>query len=132
VNPVPPNEVNPLDLIRRQDWDGLLQFLNRAARGDPSTRPGLEQLLRDPKQGPPLRQRFGDLAAQVARAFLSLFAQGNLVVEEAALDQLAVQRAELAGSAASPLERLLVERVLLCWVQVCCADALAARALGEG
>src|SRR5262249_21229520 len=50
----------------------------------------------------------------------------------AVLDQLAVQRAELAGPAATPLERLLVERVLLCWVQVSCADALAARALGEG
>jgi hypothetical protein len=124
--------VNPLDLLRRHDKDGLLQFLNRARHGDQSTRPGLEQLLRDPLQGPLLRQRFGDLAAHLGRQFLSLFAQGNLVVEAAALDQLTVQRAELAGPGATPLERLLVERMLLCWVQVCCADALVARALREG
>jgi hypothetical protein len=41
--------------------------------------------------------------------------------------RLAQLQAELEGPEATPLERLLVERVLLCWLQVHHADLCVAR-----
>jgi hypothetical protein len=45
-------------------------------------------------------------------------AQGNLVVAEGIRRQMRGLREELSSTDPSPLERLLVEGVVLCWLQV--------------
>ncbi len=40
-------------------------------------------------------------------------------------------KTELAGPKPSPLERLLVDRIAACWLQVHYADALYAQRMGE-
>ena len=40
-------------------------------------------------------------------------------------------RKELAGPEASPLEKLLAERIVACWLQLQYADAIYAQNLGE-
>lgn len=47
----------------------------------------------------------------------------DLANEESVRRELARLREELAGPFPSPLERLLVQRVVLCWLQSCYADA---------
>jgi hypothetical protein len=44
--------------------------------------------------------------------------------EESLIAKAASLRAELAGPNSSPLNRLLVERVIACWLQVYYADAI--------
>src|SRR5262249_14978088 len=97
----------------------------RAAPGDATTRPGVPQLLRDRQQGPYWRQQYGDLAARGIQPFLSWYAAEQLLIQEAVRDQLAALRTELAGAPATAPERRLV-----CWVQVHCGAALAARSVG--
>jgi hypothetical protein len=52
----------------------------------------------------------------------------DLLCKESLQRQLDEMRHELSGANPTPLERLLVERILACWVQVHFADALAAQA----
>jgi hypothetical protein len=49
----------------------------------------------------------------------------NLLRQEAVRATLAALRAELAGPSPTLLERLLVERVALCWLQALQADMVA-------
>jgi hypothetical protein len=51
----------------------------------------------------------------------------NLVAAESAPRRLEALRRELAGPAPSALERLLVDRVVLCWFQVNYCEALFAQ-----
>jgi len=51
----------------------------------------------------------------------------NLLLHEVRTAQLESLRTELAGPHPSPIERLLVERVVACWLQVCVADYGAAQ-----
>jgi hypothetical protein len=73
---------------------------------------------------PTLWRECGDLAAQAQEAWLLLLAGPDLLLLESVRRKLDELRAELAGPDASPLERLLVERVAACWIQVHFADAL--------
>ena len=70
----------------------------------------------------------GDPAAHAERAWAELAAEPDLLAGEALARQLAALKAELAGPAPTPLERLLVERIAATWLQVHYADAMAARA----
>jgi len=52
----------------------------------------------------------------------------DLLCKESLRRQLDEMRLELSGPNPTPLESLLIQRVLACWVQVHFADALAAQA----
>jgi hypothetical protein len=51
----------------------------------------------------------------------------DLVSQEVLAQQLQMLKVELGGSSPTPLEQLLVERIVVNWVQVCQADLWAAR-----
>src|SRR5262249_19521193 len=55
-------------------------------------------------------------------ALVSAAAGKNLAFKEALTRKLELLRQELAGPTPTPLERLLVERVVACWLQVQYAD----------
>jgi hypothetical protein len=95
------------------------QVMVRAHQGDQAVLPQLQELL---DSRPDLWNWAGDLAAHAREALLGLASGDSLLVRESIrrkMDQLAAGLGELVGS---PLERLLIERVVLCWVQVHLAD----------
>jgi hypothetical protein len=98
--------------------DELRQLLKRAQGGDASTLPALRKVL----ESPVTVELFGNLAEQAERSFIDAAAGKNLVLKEALTRKLQLLREELAGPNPSPVERLLVERVVACWLQVQDAD----------
>jgi hypothetical protein len=72
----------------------------------------------------------GDLGARAERAVIRLAT--TTIPEQAALVRyLAQMRTELDGPAPSPIERLLVDRVVTCWVQLSYLDERCARSFKE-
>jgi hypothetical protein len=102
----------------------LNALVKRAEKGDPSTLPALRRLLGDPEAV----GLFGDLAKLAENSFVRAAAGDNLLFQESLTRKLELLRAELAGPNPSPLERLLVERVVACWLQVQDADVRYAQA----
>jgi hypothetical protein len=106
----------------------LAELLKRAEQGDLGILPALQQLLTD---NPRLWKGYGDLAAQAEGALIRLAAGNNLLLSESLIRKLAGLKQELGGETPSPLERLLIERVTACWLQVNYLDALVAQAQGS-
>jgi hypothetical protein len=102
----------------------LQSLVKRAEQGDESALPELRVAL---DTNPWIWQRYGDLAQQVQAAWLQLIAGPNLLLRESVERKAEQLRAELAGPEPSPLEKLLVERVIACWLQVQYADAAYAQ-----
>ena len=73
---------------------------------------------------PDLWEQAGNLARQAENALLSAATGLNELAKEAIYGQLTSQKRELAGPHPTALERLLVERIVLCWVDLHYADAL--------
>jgi hypothetical protein len=91
----------------------LVQLVRRAQAGDRSALPEVRRLLQLPK-------------------VVELLAGDDLARREAILRKLELLRAELAGPGPSPVERLLVERAVACWLQVQDADVRYAQVQPKG
>src|SRR3954453_5441618 len=107
----------------------LRQLVARAEQGDDSALPALRRLL---DNTPALWREYGDLARQAELAWLRLMCGSNLALRESLLRKAAELKAELGGEAQPPLEKLLVERVVLCWLQVHYADVRLAQLKEQG
>jgi hypothetical protein len=101
--------------------DQLGQLVERAKKGDTSALPALRAFLVDPGIVDKLN---GDLARVAQQSLVNAAAGEDLAFREALLRKLEVLRAELAGSDPTPVEQLLVQRVVGCWLQLHHADAL--------
>ena len=102
----------------------LQRLVQRAEQGDETVLGELRAAL---DVNPWVWQRFGDLGRQAEAAWLQLVAGKNLLLLEATQRKAAQLRAELAGPAPSRLERLLVERIVSCWLQTNYADSAYAQ-----
>ena len=80
---------------------------------------------------PTMWDEYGNLAAAAEAALVDLYAGQSVLKREALRKRLTEMRARLAGLEASPLEELLVERVVACWLQSYQADFDYATALKE-
>jgi hypothetical protein len=105
----------------------LQRLVQRAEGGDEAALPELRAAL---DVNAWVWERYGDLAQQSQAAWLQLLAGKNLLLLESTRRKAEQLRAELAGPAPSPLERLLVERVVACWLQTNFADASYAQLKG--
>jgi hypothetical protein len=105
----------------------LQALIKRAEHGDESALPTLRAAL---DANPWIWERYGNLAQQSQAAWLQLIAGPNLLLRESVERKTEQLRGELAGLEPSPLERLLVERVVACWLQVQYADAAYAQLQG--
>jgi hypothetical protein len=90
-----------------------------ANSGDASALPALKKALAD---HPELIDRLGDLAAHVERSLVSLVAGPSRAASGAVVAHLAKMRKELGEDASTPLEKLLIKRVALCWLAVHAAE----------
>jgi len=106
ATPSVPSEALPTDLGQVQ------AFLDRAHNGDETTLPVLREML----QVPAIVEHCGNLAAHVEDTLVGKLAGQDLAVREGLRRKLASLRAELGGPAPTPLERLLVERIVGCWL----------------
>ena len=102
----------------------LRQLVERAEQGDASVMGELRVAL---DANPWVWERYGDLAQQSQGAWLQLVAGKNLLLLESAQRKAEQLRVELAGPAPSPVERLLVERIVSCWLQTNYADSAYAQ-----
>lgn len=102
------------------DRTSLEALLKRADDGDESAAPDIRKLL---DQAPRLVNPLGgDLARNAERALVRAIVGKNVGQREAIYRKMKQLRSELAGPNPQPLERLLVERVVLCWLHVHHAD----------
>ena len=73
----------------------------------------------------------GDLARQAEQALIRAATGEDVVFREALIRKLDLMRADLAGPVPAPLDRLLVDRVVACWLQLHYADMLLAQNAGK-
>ena len=115
------------DARRPHDVDRLAELVQRAQQGDTSVIPALRDAL---EAAPSVWREYGDLAAQAQEAWLQLLSGTDYMLAESVRLKLSALRQELGAEGASPLEKLLIERVAACWLQVMYSDALYAQAKG--
>jgi hypothetical protein len=88
--------------------------LERAQRGDETTLPVLRELL----QKPHMVEACGNLATHFEHTMVRKMSGKDLAFSEGLRKKLDCMRAELAGPTPTPLERLLVERIVACWLHL--------------
>lgn len=90
-------------------------MIRRAEAGDASALPAVRELLAKPGAAALLG---GDMAKNARDALLRAFCGTNLYAVEAATKHMADLCAELAGANPTPVERLLAERAVACWLHL--------------
>src|SRR5262245_58251632 len=89
--------------------------VKRAKAGDESAVPRLREFL---DGYPAIWRSYGDLAAQAQKSWVALAAGRDLHLRECLGRFAADQRSQLVRPGAGPLERLLAERAVACWLQL--------------
>jgi hypothetical protein len=110
------------------DRKQLEKIIQRAREGDEAMLPVLQQLFKDPAA---VDRLGGDLARQAELSLTRSATGKNVLLREALQRKVELLRAELGGPAPAPLERLLVERVVACWLQLHLADVFLAQQNGK-
>ena len=100
------------------------KLLEYAGKGDKAA---ISEMRKQFDAQPALREQVGNIAFQAEHSLVNLASGGNTVVKEATYEKLQAMKEDLAGSAPTPLEKLLVERVVLCWFQVHYIDTIYAQ-----
>jgi hypothetical protein len=106
----------------------LQHLVRRAEQGDGAAVPELRVAL--DANGWVWRD-YGDAGTHATAAWLQLVCGKNLMMREAIERRMAEMRATLAGNDPSPLEQLLVARIVACWLQVHYADGTYAQTKGS-
>lgn len=108
--------------------EAIRELLKRAAKGDRATLPAVRKLLENPAY---IDLLAGDLARWAETSFVNAISGEDLSVREAIHAKLNMLRKELLGENPTPIERLLVERVVACWLQVQDAEIRYAQVQGQ-
>ena len=109
-----------------QTCEEIKDVLQRAEQGDETVLAQVRNLL---TCCPELVDALGGDLEQITERLLSSAVAGeNLAFREAIKERMRLFRQELAGPNATPLERLLVARIVACWLQVQTADIAATQA----
>jgi hypothetical protein len=112
-------------------WDDdrqatLRGLVKRADRGDQEALPAIKQVF---DAVPGVWDAYGNIATKAQNALIDLVAGKSVVAREGIRTTMATMRADVSGPNASPLERLLVERVVACWALSYQADIAYADSL---
>jgi hypothetical protein len=117
---------NKKDEARRE----IDEALQRAEKGDRSALPTVRKYLDAQDEGWWSAMDFACIVqhTQIQRCV----GEDSLFAQELLSGQVQRLRAQLGGPAPSPLERLLVERIIACWLHVNYAEEKYAEELGRG
>jgi hypothetical protein len=103
----------------------FVRLMRKAEKGDRTVLPALQEEF---DNYPALWQELGDLARTARDSLIRCLAgEKNAAMQEVYDRKLTAMQQELAGPTTSPLERLLVERIVLCWLHLYYAEALYAQ-----
>ncbi len=102
----------------------MLRLITCAGNGDSEAISELRKML---NARPARWETIGNMATQAECSLVKLASGDNTVVNEAMYKKLNAMREELDGVSPTPLERLLVNRVVACWLQVYYADVIYAQ-----
>ncbi len=116
------NSEQPVPEAAQEATDRVGDLLRRAEAGDPAVLPQIREVLASPE----VVDLLGNLARRVERGLVDTVSGGNLAVREGLTKKLAEMRADLNGPEPTPLERQLVDRVVVCWLAVHDAELRAA------
>src|SRR5262249_26280175 len=109
VSDKPPNKTNPMP------HDELVKLVHSAQSGDEKALPALRELLKEPH----FVEIFGGNLARLAQhTLIRKYSGKNLLSSETLIRKVEIMRDELAGPSPTPLERLLVERIVTCWLHL--------------
>ncbi len=104
------------DPSQAEIWAELRGLIARAKSGDRSTLPRLREFL---DRNPILWRRPGDLSLQVQASWITLVSGPNLHMRECTARRVNELKRQLDGdSPPSPMESLLIERVVSAWLRV--------------
>ena len=106
-----------------------------AARADAGDAAACKALVEAYDAAPRLWERAAVVQETAERSWLDLLLapdSGQLFTRETMRRDLARLRRELAGPEPTPLERLLVDRIVVCWLNAAYAEALHAQRLRDG
>lgn len=106
----------------------MQDVLFRAQQGDLTVLPALRILLDNRAE---LWKEVGDLSKHSEMTLLSMVAGNNLLAKEAISRKLNELRLELGGTSPTPLERLLIDRIALCWLHLNFLEIDAMASLGK-
>ena len=104
----------------------MMETIHRAQQGDDAAMPAVRDLL---DRVPEIRRIMGGELQEIANTLItrSLGGDEDLAFREAIQRKLEALRRKLEGSNPSPMEQLLVDRIVACWLQVQEADIRIAR-----
>jgi hypothetical protein len=102
----------------------IREILKRAESGDRMELSFIREAL---DLVPKMVDIYGNLAKGAERSLIEVMAGKNLMLKEAVPRKLEAMREELAGPSPTPLEKLLVEQVVACWLQLQHAEMLVAQ-----
>jgi len=113
----------PVAKVDQLSNNEIMELMDRAQGGDQSAMPPLQKLMEHPE----FVEFFGgNLAQQAQLALIHKYSGKNLLVRDSLRRQVKAMAAELAGANASPLERLLVDRIVACWLHLHHLEAIYA------
>ena len=96
-------------------YDSLKSLVEQAQQGDTSILPLIRTLL---DQVPELWQNSHVLAHQVEKAWTNALSGPDLMSKEIIAREIEGLRSQLLGPQPTPLEKLLVDRICICWLAV--------------
>lgn len=112
-----------------EEAKNFAKLAQKAQGGDAKAMEALRPML--DKAG--LWEFVGNLTRRVEESWLEAMTGQNKLIREGYERRVATMRSELLEAGDSPLERLLVDRVVMTWLQACQADAAYSHALnGDG
>jgi hypothetical protein len=92
----------------------LEKLSDKVANGDKKARGELRRALRE--SGPEVIREASELARMGQRFLIKTATRGRTLAEEALVVRLEMMRSEIAGPDPSPLESLLVEKIVSVWM----------------
>jgi hypothetical protein len=103
---------NPIEPATAAELHALVE---KAQSGDSEALPRINQIL---DANPVIWKRLGDIGSVTEKAWVSVLAEKNPLIVEAIARTLAEMRSDLAGKNPSQIEKVLVDQIVLCWLQM--------------
>ena len=125
ANSAAQNNESTSELI--EDKKKLMALIDRAQDGD-------KEVLSVPRKvldEAPRVARIIDLAKNVERSIIEKMSGDDVFTQEAIPRNLKAMKREIAGENPSPLERLLAERITVCWLELQYFQAIYTQNLGK-
>jgi hypothetical protein len=107
------------------------QFSALVRRAEAGDRTALGELKPYLDKMPDFCESIGNMACQAEHSLINRLAGKNELVKETVERKLQALRTELAGPSPSPLERLLVDRIVTCWLSLAYAEAIYNQTMGD-